>query len=250
MSLNKATINKLSEQFFQNWTKQDLRNYLQIMELPTHPLLTRWVDAPMESIAITEQEAYYLQYLQKNIVPFIDTWDEATLRYNFISQVVNLVGFISPKYQFSNFLEANIKAKYQNVVLKVRVEWMTALGFQKPSTPFFFIHEYKPQEGSRGDVVGQLVAAMVAAQAKNQLPRIPTVFNPNPKSFADEPIYGCYILGRHWYFVVLKDTQYAVSRPYDAKQAAELQLIVKILKVEKQRIISLLKDEPVVPVVY
>lgn len=249
MGLSQKFKDKLSEKSFQNWTQEDVFNYLQVVEIPKYPLLDEWIEDATQTIEITAIEQSQLQYLYENFAPFIEGWDEATLRYNFISPLISHVGLLSNKYRFANFWKVNISIDYQGISLKGNIESLVAMGVQKPRTPFFFIHEYKQQEGtgSKGDVVGQLVSTMVAAQVKNQLPRTPTVFNPNPKSFANQPIYGCYILGRYWHFVVLKGTQYATSRGYDARQWEDLQLIFKILKAEKQRIIKLLEDEPTFP---
>lgn len=41
---------------------------------------------------------------------------------------------------------------------------------------------------------------MIAAQILNQI---------------THPIYGTYVIGRHWYFVVLDKDEYAVSLAYD-----------------------------------
>ena len=76
-----------------------------------------------------------------------------------------------------------------------------AKGLRVPKQPYFFIHEHKKQLDSSGDPLGQVMIAMVAAQMLNQ---------------GAHPIYGAYIFGRHWYFVVLNGKEYAVSRGYDA----------------------------------
>jgi len=79
---------------------------------------------------------------------------------------------------------------------------MIATGRSKPKEPFFFLHEYKQLHPSKkNDPLGQLLIAMVTAQAKN----------PNP-----HPVYGVVVEGRFWYFVVLNDKEYAVSNPFDA----------------------------------
>ena len=30
------------------------------------------------------------------------------------------------------------------------------------------------------------------------------------------PVYGCYITGRHWYFMALNENKYAISKSYSA----------------------------------
>lgn len=91
-----------------------------------------------------------------------------------------------------------------------------------------FIHEYKPETEKQIDGRGQLLAIMVATQALN---------NDN------EPIYGCFIHGRMWFFVVLKELKYTISRAYDATQLEDLIDIVKILKKQKEIILGRLKKQ-------
>ncbi|MGB0929195.1 MAG: hypothetical protein ACPGVB_00370, partial [Chitinophagales bacterium] len=113
-----------------------------------------------------------------------------------------------------------------------------AIGRSQPRTPFFFIHEYKRQEGSSNDTKGQLLASMLAAHILNQTPPTPTLFNPLPKHDKNMPIYGCYIIGRWWFFVVLHEGAYCVSESYDAMKKEKLHKIISILKKQKQMIID------------
>lgn len=44
------------------------------------------------------------------------------------------------------------------------------------------------------------------------------------------PIYGCYVVGRFWYFVVIEGQEYAISDAYTATRVGDLLVIVKLLK--------------------
>ena len=81
------------------------------------------------------------------------------------------------------------------------VDFVVANGLRVPEQPYFFIHEHKKDANSDGDPLGQVMIAMVAAQMLNQ---------------GEHPIYGAYIVGRYWNFVVLDGKEYAVSPGYDA----------------------------------
>ena len=85
--------------------------------------------------------------------------------------------------------------------------------------PYFFIHEYK-QETKKGssDPKGQLLSELLVAQAKNDI---------------KNPVYGCYVVGRSWFFVILHNKEYAVSRAYDASQA-DIYTIIAILRKVKE----------------
>ena len=45
-----------------------------------------------------------------------------------------------------------------------------------------------------------------------------------------EIMYGCYIVGRLWYFMVLQGKEFAVSKDYSATHEDDIFEIVKILK--------------------
>jgi hypothetical protein len=100
--------------------------------------------------------------------------------------------------------------------LRGRVELLVAMGEQRPRQPFFFLHEYKPQyKSTPNDPVGQLLITMVATQELNETPRT---------------LYGVYVVGKLWQFVVLEGKNYAVSMSYDTSKISDLFKIFSILK--------------------
>jgi hypothetical protein len=46
----------------------------------------------------------------------------------------------------------------------------------------------------------------------------------------NDVIYGCYIVGRNWYFMVLKGKEFAISKDYSSTHDDDILKIVKILK--------------------
>lgn len=58
----------------------------------------------------------------------------------------------------------------------------------------------------------------------------------------DMPVYGCYVMGRFWFFVVLYGNEYAVSDAYTATQDDIFQ-IVSILRAVKVKIEERIKAE-------
>ena len=49
----------------------------------------------------------------------------------------------------------------------------------------------------------------------------------------NQPIYGCYVLGRFWFFTTLVGNHYCITDAYTATRIEELRTIVKILKAQK-----------------
>jgi hypothetical protein len=62
---------------------------------------------------------------------------------------------------------------------------------------------------------------MVDAQMMNEA---------SPLEVGWKPLYGCYNIGRIWFFVILAGKEYSVSRAYDATQTDDLADMVAILK--------------------
>jgi len=58
------------------------------------------------------------------------------------------------------------------------------------------------------------------------------------------PIYGCYILGRDWFFMVLQGRQYAISEVYAATKE-DIFDIFRILKGLKAIILAWIAEEGV-----
>lgn len=226
------------DKWFKDWEKDDLFFYLQVKEQTTSELLTNWLSIKKE---LSDFEKTSLEKLCERAKHRIANWNEAELRDNFIGNVLSLVDFYSAEYYFAAFSERSIQAKVNNVTLRGKVEWMVALGGSTPKTPFFFIHEYKKEKGTDNDPIGQLLATMVAAQVLNKQPFQTDFFKPLKKHDANMPIYGCYIIGRNWFFVVLVGKNYTISPAYDATNLSELQQIVYILKEQKQMIINRLR---------
>jgi hypothetical protein len=93
------------------------------------------------------------------------------------------------------------------------VDFVVARGLQNPVQPFFFLHEYKQERKRDNDPLGQLLIAMVVAQHQNE---------------AKIPLYGCYVVGRNYFFVALYGQEYSVSNAYNAASLPDLLLIFKI----------------------
>jgi hypothetical protein len=76
------------------------------------------------------------------------------------------------------------------------------------------MQEFKKGKKSNDDAEGQMLTAMLIAQAINN---------------NDQPIYGCYLMGKYWCFTTLHQKKYCFSKSYDATQTQELVQILHIL---------------------
>lgn len=98
-----------------------------------------------------------------------------------------------------------------------------ASGKQIPREPFFFLHEYKKEQGTDADPLGQILAAMLTAQHLN--------------SKKDKILYGTYIVGKDWYFLALQDKKYQNTLAYNVTEYDKLEKVFAILSHVKTLII-------------
>jgi hypothetical protein len=96
-----------------------------------------------------------------------------------------------------------------------------------PEVPYFHFQEYKRQTDPNGDPIGQLLEAMLIAQALNQ---------------SNKPVYGCYVIGKLWNFMVLQEKTYCISESYDCTKPDGLLLIIAVLRKFKEILETRLLD--------
>jgi hypothetical protein len=148
----------------------------------------------------------------------LDSWNETELREKFIIKVLELVDFDFEEYECHTFAERYLSANVNGYTLYGFVDWFVALGTQIPDKPFFFIHEYKAEGAKDLDGRGQLLATMVATNALNE---------------TDAPMYGTFILGRLWFFMMMENGQFTETAAYDVLKKEDLYKVTKILKKQK-----------------
>ena len=105
------------------------------------------------------------------------------------------------------------------------MDFVVAVGKSKPIQPFFFLHEYKRTRGRDNDPLAQLLVEMLVARELND---------------HSYPLYGCYVQGRNWFFVVLDGQKYSESIAFDATKA-EVFTMLCVLK-EAKAIIGRILD--------
>jgi len=121
------------------------------------------------------------------------SWNELELIVYFISPLLDLIDFRGATYKA--FFTRTISAPYGDDTLSGIVDCVIAQGTHSPRQSFFFLQEYKKEHDSSNDPLAQILVAMVAAQLLNK---------------NEHPIYGAYIIGRYWHFVLLDGKEYAV----------------------------------------
>ena len=203
-----------------------LKKNFEVKQQNDYALLNEWVEESQESFDDTSPPVDRLVALQKRLIKHVHDWNEQELKMRFISPILDIIDFEQSNYQ--PFFEREISTTYKNEKLSGEVDFIVAEGLRVPEQPYFFIHEHKKEADSSGDPLGQVMIAMVVAQMLNE---------------TAHPIYGAYIVGRLWHFVVLNGKEYAVSLAYDATRE-HINDIYNILMKVKAIINQLAESKP------
>ncbi len=196
---------------FERWTIDAVRRELGFTRIKHHPQLQSVVQA---SPKLNAAEKSLVEQHRSNLIEHIERWNEQELQVFFIGHILAMVNFEDEAAEYRPFMQRSLTATIDDITLTGRVDFMVATGYGEPMQPYFFLHEYKKERGIDNDPLAQLLASMAAAQHLNDSPKL---------------IYGCYVLGRNWFFVVLDEKQYAVSAAFDAS-SEDLAQIVTILR--------------------
>jgi hypothetical protein len=227
---------------FSTFNEQEAREILGVKEDLKGDLLEGW-EKRAASMVITEEEAKTLNRLHGKLKLYVRNWNEEDLKIKFIGPLIELVNFDDYENEITAFAERSLSLTIQNVEIRGNVDLMVATGISEPRHPFFFIHEYKREENSSGSPVGQLLATMFVAKELNKKPQNFTLFETKQRDFSNNPMYGVYVLGRMWVFVVLEEHKYLLSKSYDSTDLEDLFEIVKLLKAQKEIILEIMHVE-------
>lgn len=211
---------------FENWETQDIEMTFGLEQIWESDSLKTWLSATSEVSAIAKTQ---IEHLQDLLLKNADFWNEDELKLQFIAPLLNLIDYTLPFCK--PFSQRKLVATINGIEIGGWVDYMLASGKQKPIRPYFFLHEYK-QETKKGssDPKGQLLAEMLTAQHLNDY---------------QFPIYGCYVVGRNWFFMILQNNEYAVSNAFNASDE-DIYLIIAILRKVKEYIAEIVKNTNVV----
>ncbi len=175
--------------------------------------LTEWAETAIELTDFDRENVRRLcELLQDNV----EHWNEFDLSLHFVGPMFSAVNFTKPM-RFNLFAQRNLEAEIQQIKLMGRVDEVIASGYRVPKIPFFAFNQYKKETDPDGDPAGQALAAMLVGQHQNQA------------QGNDFPVYGCYIIGRNWFFIVLEGRKYAITNAYNSTKYEDALQILRIL---------------------
>jgi hypothetical protein len=196
------------------WSEAELVDTFSLNKTKfTAPLLVEWL--AVSPIDFNEMELTTIHRILAEAQENIEAWNEEDLKMNFIAFVIDLAGLKSTKY-IRTFFEKTVEATVQGYFLKTKTDFMIATGvLDLVKVPYFHFQEYKREKDPTGDPMAQLIEAFLIAQEKNK----------NGK-----PLYGCYVVGKFWYFTTMEGKEYCVSNAFDATDKQDLCSIIAVLR--------------------
>lgn len=235
----KKRVTKLS-----SFTEQKARRLLGLQIELKENLLSAW-EQQAAQVDVTAVEEQALQRLQAKLKLYVRGWNVGELNSKFVGPLIELVDFDHYESEVTTFWKRSLHIQIEQQEIKGIVDLMIATGISEPEHPFFFLHEYKKEQESSGDAVGQLLATMFVAQELNKQPQVFSLFKDHKQTFEHVPIYGVYVIGRLWFFARLKQNRYYISEAYDSLDEKDLRIIFKLLKAQKAMIMELVQAVPV-----
>jgi hypothetical protein len=202
--------------YLNQMSQQSLYKLFGLRKVNKIQALEDWIS---NTCSLTNQEENIALFYKNRLLKNIDSWNEQELSLGFIGPLINIIDFKVP-YQLNFFAQRPISAIVDNYELFGKPDGMLAAGNFEPEAAFFSFQEYKKDVNSSGDPAGQNLAAMLVGQAQNKA----------QNKDNDEVVYGCYVVGRLWYFMVLKGKEFAISKDYSATHDDDILNIVRILK--------------------
>jgi hypothetical protein len=206
---------------FKEWTLDTIDEAFGTKQVQTLPALESLLEFPY---TCSDYEQQYLTDLRKLYGLGGDEWNEVELENKFISPLIIFAKIDNERFAY--FLERPLSAIVGDYELSGRVDGLIATGYRSPKKPLFCLAEYKRQTDPDGDPKGQVLSSMLVAQALNQN--------------SAQPVYGCYVIGKMWQFIVLEGKNYAVSNGFicTADGIFDIFRVLKGLRVSIERILD------------
>lgn len=202
---------------FKDWTGQKAIDAFDLKHVPQQAAFEAWKGAVHP---FTATHAQLIETLRVDLLNGHAAWNEVELMMHFIGPFLKLIAFGGRRY--SLYYNRKLQATIDDLTIGGTVDGVVALGYDEPSQPYFFLKEYKKSQGYDSEPFGQLLAAMIAAQRLNS---------------DGQPLYGCYVIGKIWTFVLLDGKNYSMTQSYDASDEGELKIVWSML-VEVKRIVE------------
>lgn len=202
---------------FREWNLDKIEEAFGLKQIWQSDILDELINHPCQ---LDDMEKIFVTKLQRHFSFGGDDWNEVELENKFISPMIVLSEIADEKYSY--FLERELSITIGEYELLGKVDGMIATGFRSPKKPYFCLNKYKRGTDPDGDPKGQALIAMLVAQKLNN---------------NNAPIFGCFVIGRIWQFMILEGNQYTISRDFSCvdEEIFDIFRILKGLRVQIEK---------------
>jgi hypothetical protein len=204
---------------FRQWHTEMVQD---VFGLKKSGLIEEWAHWKSKMPTLTAASKETIAILFRKNADYLELWSEANIKARFIHPLLDIADLNTDEFSIfaENKLTATLHSIQQEPIRLIGIpDLIYAKGIITAKSPFFCLHEYKPQRGNLADARGQLLTAMLVTNQLNKEAKSPI-----------SPIYGSYTIGKEWLFVLLKDNQYMVSKTYLMNELEDVLEIVGLLK--------------------
>lgn len=201
---------------FRDWSLQQLQYAFNLEQHDPHSEMADWQSAAKIHIPEDDSEdGRNLEVIRVKARNHARGWNEEELKIHFLGPLFQLINFEGKN--FNVFAGRQLSARVDEFDMRGIVDGLIARGYLEPVTPYFCLQEYKPEKGRDIDPAGQMLASMLTARVVND---------------DKETVYGCYVLGRFWFFATLHGTDptFGISDSLDATDPKDIKLIFAQLR--------------------
>lgn len=211
----------MKELSFNKINFNDLNKIVNLKQIDDESIFNQWFNFDYK---FNEEELKLFNKLIKKHKLIVDSFLEDELKAKVITPILNQVDF--EVGEMNDFYHRSISITINNITLKGTPGYMVAKGIYSPELPYFFIQEFKKSK-TNDFPEWQLLAELLVA------------INLNRSEF----IRGAYIIGKYWYFMILKkmdDDKYEfyISDDFNSMRIDELKGIYKNLQFVKDEILK------------
>ena len=198
-----------------------LLDAFQLTKAYASPLINNWVTA---TGVLTPLQAELLEDIYQKTFNKVGGWNEEEVKMKLISFLFYIAN-LEEEGKIATFYERELAADINGNRLSVTCDCLIAspLGLSSPRLPYFFLQEFKRRKKNANDPEGQMLAAMLIAQHKNN---------------DGKPIYGAWLTGGLWEFTMLTGQTYHSSYSFNSSEKADLLTIIFILRKLKELILN------------
>lgn len=215
----------MSSIHLKNLIIDDIETAFGLQEVASLSALSEWIES---TPPLTSNQLSFLSTVQSIARRFEHIWTPTERSLSFIYPMFNAVKYGSTNYR--GFAARNCRLTAEGLNITGKVDFCVGTGKAQPKEVYFLFHQYDPAGGQLYDPRTQLIASMLAVRQRKV----------NQHELT--PVYGCYVIGQSWFFVVLQGDRYATSLAYNSTRPEQLRTAFNALAQVKIYIEQLLQE--------